>query len=320
MTAALVLANRDYQNHVTDEGEQLQEGLREAGWTLAGFGYDDGCIDVPSLLDRHQPRIVLVSAREDWDERSEGCFDRRCSFRRIDALAARSDVFKVAIVKDSPGPVDRRRRWCQEIKADAILLYYHPTSMVAVSPWLRDYPLIRTWHSVDAGVCLPLLENGPPRSAAVVSGAKSTAYPLRSLAFQHASQIGLSTMLHPGYRQRCCHTPEYLKSLAAYKVHIATASVYGFALRKIVESVAVGCVPITDLPEFDTLPEIDGALVRIRSSATIRDFRRIVQQQVDGYDSEQRIEWVRKCLAFYDWRTRGKDLSEKLLGLLPSAR
>jgi hypothetical protein len=50
--------------------------------------------------------------------------------------------------------------------------------------------------------------------------------------------------------------------------HVATASSYHFALRKIIESVACGCTPVTNLPAYDVLPEIDPVLVRIDDDAT----------------------------------------------------
>lgn len=308
----LVLANIDLRKHVTDEGEQLQAGLEQAGWTLAGFGYGDGCVDVPTLLDRHKPRIVLIAAREDWDERSPGCFDRRCSFRRIHVLASRPDIFKVQVVKDCPGPVDRRKRWCEEIKASAVLLYYHPDSMLAVSPWLRDYPLIRTWHTVDGELCRKIIETSGVRALGAVSGARSPVYPLRSMAADNAAWLGLDVLQHPGYRVRRSHSAEYLKTLAQYKVHVATCSVYGFALRKIVESVAVGCVPLTNLPSFDVLPEIDGSLVRVASDIHAGSLRQSIHQQAAEYNTETRLEWARRCWEFYDWRVRGKALSQEL--------
>ena len=58
----LVLANRDYLTHITDEGEQLQSGLAHAGWILAGYGYGDGCTDVSTLIARYKPSIVFVAS------------------------------------------------------------------------------------------------------------------------------------------------------------------------------------------------------------------------------------------------------------------
>lgn len=312
----LVLANSDYKFHVTSEGEQLQAGLEAAGWTLAGFGYGDGCVDVPTLLERHQPRLVFVTAREDWDETSAGCFNKHCSFKRIGALASHSDIFKVAVVKDCPGNFDRRKAWCEEIKADAVVIYYHEQSMVKVSPWLKDYPLVRTWHTVDRDLCQRILDAVKWRAGAVVSGAKSTVYPLRSMAFENASRIGLATLPHPGYGIRRCHTAEYLRDLSHYKVHLATASIHGFALRKLFESVAVGCVPVTNLPSTDILPEIDGSLVQIPSDVSPDDLKLIVSTNVEDYNQSERLEWAKKCWDFYDWRVSGKALSEEIMRLV----
>lgn len=322
MANCLVLACSDYKFHLTPEGEELQAGLELAGWTLAGFGYSNSHVaipqDVPQLLDYYQPKVVLVSAREDWDRDSPGCFDKRCSFVGIEALANRPDIFKIAVVKDCPGNYDRRENWCKEIKADAVLLYYHPRSMLAVSPWLRNYQLVRTWHTVDGDYCRKLLESPQERSAAVVSGATGYHYPLRSMAFSRARRIGLATWQHPGYRDRQCHSQEYLKMLSGYKVHLATASIYGFALHKIIESVAVGCVAVTNLPDFDVLPEIDDALIRISNNQTPESLRLLIEGTVEMYNAEERKQWALRCLDFYDWRVRGKVLSEELKALATS--
>lgn len=314
----LVLANGDLKNHVTDEGEQLQAGLEAVGWTLAGFGYGDGCVDVPTLLKRHQPRIVLISAREDWDASSPGCFDKRCSFNRISALASHRDIFKVSVVKDCPGVYDRRRGWCEEIKTDAALLYYHPESMLAVSPWLAQYRLMRTWHTIDAERCCELLQSEEPRKNCVVSGANHPAvYPLRSLVVRKAHKIGFDVLTHPGYEIRRCDSARYQSELAKYKVHLATASIYGFSLRKIIETVAVGTVPITNLPAYDELPEIDGALHRVDSNIATSSLKLIAQDLAERWNSPERLEWARRCWDFYDWRVRTKALSD---GLLQTAR
>lgn len=307
----LVLANIDLCNHVTSEGEQLQSGLEAAGWTLAGFGYGDGCVDVPTLLERQQPRIVLVTAREDWDETSTGCFNKHCSFKRIDALASHHDIFKVAVVKDCPGAVDRRKGWCEEIKADAVVIYYHEQSMLKVSPWLKDYRLIRTWHSIDSEFTsnLNLIK---PRANGIVTGAVSSAYPLRQLATQRADWFGLDTKKHPGYKPNGPQTQDYLRHLSKYKVHLATASMWGFSLRKIFESVAVGCTPITNLPSYDELPEIDSALIRIPDSIKPESLRAVIDEAVNAWDQQQRLFFASRCWEFYDWRVRGKALSEEL--------
>jgi hypothetical protein len=96
----------------------------------------------------------------------------------------------------------------------------------------------------------------------MVSGAASNAYPLRQRVIRDALDLGVDVLRHPGYGNQGPRTPEYMRHLAGYKVHVATASMYGFALRKIIESVAMGCTVVTDLPAYDVLPEIDGALVQ----------------------------------------------------------
>ena len=47
--------------------------------------------------------------------------------------------------------------------------------------------------------------------------------------------IIVNYLSHPGYGRSKCFTPEFLKILSIYKVAICTVSIYGYAVRKIVE-------------------------------------------------------------------------------------
>lgn len=305
----LVLANIDLKRHMTDEGEQLQAGLELAGWTLAGHGYGDGCKDVRELLRRHNPRIVLVTPREDWDRTQHGCFDPAVSFENISALAGHGG-FVAAVVKDSPK--DIQRIGCEEIAADAIVHYYHEQAVTALSPWMNDYRMVRTYHSVDADYCRTL-DLTRARVRGVVSGAHNDVYPTRRMAIVNAGELRIRYHKHPGYGNRGSVTRDYLNTLADYKVHVATASKFGFALRKIIESVAVGCTPVTDLPAWDVLPEIDGALVRIPQGATLAELKAAIDHAEQSWDLQRTLDYARKCLAHYDFRATTLRLSESLV-------
>jgi hypothetical protein len=127
-----------------------------------------------------------------------------------------------------------------------------------------------------------------------------------------AVMCGVDVMRHPGYGNTGTRTPEYLKTIAGYKVHVATASMYGFALRKIIESVAVGCAVVTDLPDFDVLPEIDGAIIRVRPTANSIEMRDVIRSAVALWNLDERLAWAEKARRFYDYEAIGCYLSLEL--------
>jgi len=309
----LMLANVDYRSHMTSEGNELQLGLESAGWKLVGAGYDDGCRDVQHLLDRHRPEVVFVQDVRDWSPASPGSFRKDIAFTGIRELAKRKDVVRLTVCKDAGSVEDDQRAFAESINADAIVTYYHAKSVLAVSPWLQNYPLIRTYHTVDS----QLVESIPmsaDRKRALVSGAiNPQVYPLRTLAVACARTIGADVLQHPGYSNQGCSTGNYLRTLAGYKVHVATASKFGFALRKIIESVAMGTTPVTDLPSYDVLPGIDSSIVRIPSSATVSQLKDAVEHAADSWSLEQRMEFAKVARELYDFRVMGARLDAAIV-------
>lgn len=307
----LILANSDYSNHMTDEGDQLQRGLEAAGWILAGAGFADDCKDVPTLLGRHRPDVVFVQDKRDWSPDSPGAFRKDIGFERLDALAA-SPAFKVAVVKDAGTTVDYQRRFCEEICADAVVTYYHDAVVLAGSPYLAGYGRIRTYHTVNSrDVCEINLRQ--QRRRGVVSGAIGGYYPLREFAVNNQENLGLEWIRHPGYGNAGSFTRRYLHTLAQFKTHLATTSVFHFALRKIIESVAVGCTPITNLPFEDKLPGIDGALVRVPDDITLDELRDVIDEAENAWDMKQRIHWATVACEIYDFRQMGARLSWQII-------
>lgn len=314
----IILGNRDYGPagdgwgaHTTDEGMQLQLGLEHAGWTLAGAGYGDGCREAPTLLERHRPDLVFVQDPRDWDPASQGSFRKDIGFERIEVLRSRPDIFRAVVVKDAGSVRDYQQAFFERIGADAAVVYYHPDIVLSLNPWLARAELVRTYHTVEPAHCVrpdPALS----RKRAVVTGAVSKAYPLREQVVRAAARIGVDVVRHPGYHNRGAHTPAYLAMLAGYRVHVATASRFGFALRKLVESVAVGATPVTNLPAFDRLPEIDGALVRVSPEATVEEVADAVSAADRAWDPEERAAWAGKARARYDWRVEGRRLAAAL--------
>lgn len=307
--SAVVLANVDYQRHMTTEGDEFQEGLRAAGWTLSGIGYD-GQRDVPTILARYQPTRVVVHDKRDWDPTSPISFRKDLGFLRLSALKA-SPAFKAVVVKDAASSLPYQQAFFHEVGADAVIVYYHPTSIAKFAPWLRTPPLIRTYHSVSRAA-LHGIALDRRRQPAVVSGAASKAYPLRQRVIRDAAGLGVDVLPHPGYGNRGPATPAYLRTLARYQVSIATASTYGFALRKIIEGVACGCTVITDLPAYDVLPEIDAALVRVTPTISPAGLARVVREAVVNWTLHERLHWAQRAQAFYDHEAIGRRLDAAL--------
>lgn len=305
----LLLGVKDYEKHGTDEGFQLEAGVARSGWTVA-YGHD--CKNVPVILKQHKPQIVLSHDQCDWHKDFPGCFDPAGSFEDIECLAKRNDIFKVVIVKDASTMQGAEKdSLARKVKADAVVLYYHPDSALKLAPWLKKYKLIRHYHSIDRNKCL-MLAGTHGRERAIVSGAIGHCYPIRQMVWDHSDVIGCQILGHPGYGNIGHRSSQYLETLSKYRVHVATASEYGFALRKIIESVAVGCTPVTNLPEYDRLPEIDEALIRISNDPTVGEIKAAVDRGVNEWDLDRAVHFARKAWDFYDWRIRGAALSKDI--------
>lgn len=314
----IVFANIDYEpvngrgGHMTDEGMQLQRGLEHAGWKLVGAGFDDGCKDVKELISRHKPECIFVQDKRDWDPSHGGSFRKDIGFENIGYLASRGDIFKVVVVKDAGTCIDYHKQFCSEVNADAVVIYYHKQSVLKLSPWLSSYRLIRTYHSIDKNA-IAAVGFTESRMRGVVSGARSSVYPLRELVFRWHKRLGIEAIAHPGYGNNGSVVSKYLTEISKYKVHVATASRYGFALRKIIESVAVGCIPLTDLPAYDVLPEINDALYRVGAQQTMPSMMKTIKNAASQWDPQKQSMYAKKACEFYDWRALGVRLSDSIL-------
>lgn len=309
----IVLANHDYHRHMTDEGLQLQNGLQSAGWTMTGPGYDN-YQDVGAILSSYTPSAVFVQDKRDWDPNSGVCYGGKgLEYKHIQLLADLPGMVAVPVKDAGPDGSDYHEAFCREVRAKAVVLYYHPLSCLKFCPWLSDYKLIRTHHTVDLDV-IPRFVPADKRWNVLGSGAViEDIYPLRYRVSFRAKEFGLVWLRHPGYGNQGSHTPRYLEILSHFKVHLATASAYGFSLRKIIESVACGCTPITDLPEYDVLPHIDRALVRISPTISDQDLKVVIRQALQDWDEDGRRSWARKAQSYYNYRSEGERLSRALL-------
>jgi hypothetical protein len=311
----LILGNRDYGPpaerwgaHTSDEGYQLQAGLVAAGWEICGNGYGDNCTEVDVLLERFTPEAVFVQDVRDWLPESPICFRDDVGFRRIEALGA-SGIPAFTVLKDAWGWPEIQSKLAEDIHARGIVTYYHHDAVRRVAPWTAGYALHRIYHSVDADLIrsLPAVME---RKRGIVTGANAECYPLRRMAIRQYRSLEIDVRPHPGYSNRASDTTDYLAAISQYKVHVATASQWEVAFRKIIESVACGCTPVTNLPAYDVLPEIDGALYRVPSNCTADELKWYIDEAESLWNFDERQAWAERAMAYYDWRVAGQRLSD----------
>lgn len=308
----VMLGNIDYEHHMTDEGNQLQRGLEYAGWHLSGVGFD-GMQDCSEIIRKYAPETILVHDKRDWDPKNYWAFRRDIGFSNLEAVKFTPN--RLGVVKDAGSMVEYHRYFCEdEINCTGVVTYYHDRAVLPHNLWMEKYPRFRTYHTVNSDFLRATCrwtEN--KRRDAVLTGASNRqVYPLRAKCSENAGFLGIDLIGHPGYHNSGTRTGMYLELLHSYKVHIATASVYGFALRKIIESVAAGCTPITDLPEWDCLPEIDEALVRVPPDISMEDMQYVIYGAVKNWDREERLFYAGRCAVFYDYRNMGLRLDKMI--------
>lgn len=319
----LGLAVESMRRHMTDEGWQIFDGLQHAGYELAGHNlatvactemggkqYLDQT-DVKSLLIRTMPTTVVVQDKREWDYKKGDFRDPKAQFTNVDALRSAHDVFKVTILKDAQQRPEYHRQSADEMGVHAWIVYYHPKIVKRLAPYVREQHLIRTYHSISLDYAPTI---GQIRSAnkhgCLLSGAVSGAYPLRSALVRGINHLPETTYLvHPGYHRDGCATPKFLQVLCNYKVAICTASMYGYALRKIMEATACGCRVITDLPNDEILPAIDGNLIRVLPGITAKAMAHIIEKAIRQYDLNLQLEFAQKAQDFYDYQAVGRRLA-----------
>ena len=313
----IILANANYQMHMTDEGWQLQEGLAAQGWVQVGCGYPIGETNIHRIMERVTPTTIFIQDARDWDRTLPSCYDSRVSFENIEALSGHPAV-KIVVCKDAGSVVAYQQEIARKVDARLVVTYYHDQSVLPLSPWLASLQRIRTYHSVDAEKCARLYRTGSRTQRVILTGAiEADVYPIRAELAAWAARmprghVELDVYRHPGYGAQGTQTPAYLRMLSYYRVHVATASRFGFALRKIIESVAMGCTPVTNLPVYDRLPMIDGALVRIPNDASLSDCQAAIALADERWDPDERLMWAQRAWTFYDYRTLGARLSMEI--------
>lgn len=314
----VALAVESMRHHMTDEGWQIMQSLESAGYWL--FGRDIPVIgalqrnstSVPFILEESQPAVVVVQDKREWEgltaDRSQ---DPAMRFTNVEALKERSDIFKLTILKDAHQSPAYHRQSAEEMGCHAWIVYYNSDIVCHLAPFVRREHLVRTWHTLDRALVPEF--NPARRKGCLLSGAISKAYPLRAMLLKKRGALPLTDILpHPGYHRNGCQTSRYLKILSDYRVAICTSSVYGYALRKIVEATACGCLVVTDLPSDEVLPEIDGNLVRVHPSIGEREMARLLISLYESWDADTQQGWAARAKEFYDYREMGRRLADNI--------
>jgi len=287
--------------HTTDEGWQIFDGLESAGYTLCGHGLPEGSTSVPDLLARYSPQTLVLQDKREWDVQRKDFRDASARFTGVEALRERDDVFKLTILKDSHQRPEYHRDSAQEIGCHAWIVYYHPTIVSHLAPYVRTQHLVRTYHTLNPAHVPAYSIDRLDRC--LLSGAVSGAYPLRQRMVNNLRAFKtIDYQKHPGYHRQGCCTPEYLKMLSRYKVSFCTASHYGYLLRKIIESVACGCRVITDMPVDEVVPEIDDNLIRINPMDSIHAIEDQIAYAIVDYDPERQEHFAKRAIERFDYR------------------
>lgn len=315
------LAVESMRSHVTDEGAQLFDGLKHAGYVLHGHaipceGYPDGMTDVAEVLRLTDPRTVLLNDRREWLGLTAGRgHDPRERFRNTAALRDRPDAFTLTVIKDAHTDGALHQESATEIGCHAWVTPYSTRVVKHLAPYVRERHLVRTYHTVDAGAVPPFSVEG--RGGCVLSGAMNArVYPLRCRLARELDRLPLTTHhAHPGYRRDGARTPAFLKTLSRFKVAICTSSIYGYALRKLVEATACGCTVLTDLPSDDVLPGIDGNLVRVHPGWPTKRIAGILREMLENYDPERQRHFADVAQRAYDYRAEGVRLAGQIESL-----
>lgn len=310
-----------FRRHMTDEAWQMQQGMVLAGYELVGrrLLYDE--VKVPVLLGKTNPVVFIMQDKREWDRTNGCCYDPSAHFEHVEVLRDRNDIFKLTICKDAQQQPEYHRQAAVDIDCHAWIVYYQPPIVCRLAPYVRPQHMIRTYHSLDPQV-VPIYRSEGRLPRAILSGAMNQFYyPLRWRIRDDTARKRLplvDVLPHPDYGANGVHTNAYMQQLSSYQVAICTSSLFGYALRKIMEATACGCRVITDLPTDEVLPEIDENLVRVSTDITHVELAAVLKKEITEYDPARQSRLVDKTVKFYDYRRLTSQLAEDIDSLRES--
>lgn len=308
-----------FRRHM-DSGRWLfQRGMEAAGYRSAGGGLPApgiDSVDVRQVVQEHDPPIVIFWPRYEWSPAEWGGREVRPEheFRNWQYLLSRPDILRVCVLHDAASARDRQHCWHRDFQPHVYLTWYHELSVRPWNPHVRPDQIVRTYHVIDPDGSPPV---GPRDGVCLVSGARNPeVYPLRTLAIDAARRgqlgPGVDVLDHPGYHQHGTESLAYLRTLTRYRVALCTGSVYGFALRKIIEATAAGCRVITNLPGYDELPDIDGNLLRISADTPTENLAALIQHQSAQWYYWRQLLFAETARQRYDYRNECARVASEL--------
>lgn len=298
------LSVESMEYHTTDEGWQLFLALQAAGYGLCGKRRTG--TDLHDIL-ACKPCTVVIQDKREWIGKTAGSgFDHLERYKNV-SLLKDSGAFVVTVVKDAQNDTALHREAAEEIGCHAWITYYNPKIVAALCPCLRPQHIIRTYHTVDPDAVPDFVGSHNRSSLPLVSGALNKfVYPLRTRLY---GELVCARLEHPGYRRDGSYTSIYLRELSKYRVAVCTSSIYGYALRKIIEATAAGCRVVTNLPSDERIPWIDGNLHRIESDESTSSIQEICAELAATYSDEQQRKFSIIAKEMYGYPAVGRRLA-----------
>jgi len=293
--------------------------MEQCGWQSIGRDCpppEVDMVDVKQAVKQFHTKIVLMWPRYEFDSREwsgQEVQPKHC-FVNWEYLLERDDIMRVVVWHDAGSDRALQKQWHEDYMPHAYLSWYHEESVMPFASYVQRNQIVRTYHNINPEAVPAFAKRS---GTAIVSGAYThDVYPLRTNCFSWARSgllgDGVDYMLHPGYSQSGTHSDSYCETLSRYRVAICTASSYRFALRKLFEATACGCRVITDLPEYDAIPYIDGNFVRVRQSITHADLKTIVQREASEWDAEKQKHFADLAITHYNYRSECARVTSEL--------
>lgn len=293
-----------FARHMSDEGHQLQQGMKHNGYALYGKSTS---LNVAEILHKENPEIIIVQDEREWNPLSPCCLNKDEKYYNTYALFS-SKALKVGIIKDAHWfKYWDSRLFYKDNGIEHFICYYDKPVVERLSGCKN---LIRTHHSVNKFDVPRFTETR--HAKAILSGvAVASYYPLRTRLIEHRNEMPqVDYYPHPGYKAVGTHTASYLKLLSNYPVAICTASSLQYALRKLIEASACGCKVITNYTGM--LPIVDHNLIRIHDNITIQEMNEVIKEAILTWNADEQWKIAKNVCEFYDYKETTRRLAKDL--------
>ena len=106
--------------------------------------------------------------------------------------------------------------------------------------------------------------------------------------------------------------PAYMAHLAQHRVAVVGTCCKHWAVKKHLEATAAGCVVLTNLPNDQYWPYIDGNLVRIPDDISLTELTDLVRYCAAHWDLERQHHFARLAVEHFDYRVEGARIAAAL--------